>query len=249
MILLVSILTLVNLSACVSIYNKNQDKECDNVLKICLKISTTVLCIKTGTCLCSFIQISESQQISCIFAFFTLWKRVKTHFQRTTCSQIYFCFSSYLLRKPHLFVILTAIGWFIISIQSDLFWHRCLERQAFGTPQMYTLSPLKTNKNACIIRSECTHYAYILLCKQTFQIRSVLVVVYKAIHFCLWEIPPIFTAVLIMSSMIPLTILSLDTNETVGNLSIEFFVALLRLVSRVGPTISKYISDRMSDKT
>ena len=32
MILLVSILTLVNLSACVSIYNKNQDKECDNVL-------------------------------------------------------------------------------------------------------------------------------------------------------------------------------------------------------------------------
>ena len=48
---------------------------------------------------------------------------------------------------------------------------------------------MKTNKNACIIRSECTHYAYILLCKQTFQIRSVLVVVYKAIHFCLWEIP------------------------------------------------------------
>jgi hypothetical protein len=34
---------------------------------------------------------------------------------------------------------------------------------------------MKTSKNACIIRSECTHYAYILLCKQTFQIRSVLV--------------------------------------------------------------------------
>jgi hypothetical protein len=32
---------------------------------------------------------------------------------------------------------------------------------------------MKTSKNACIIRSECTHYAYILLCKQTFQIRSV----------------------------------------------------------------------------
>jgi hypothetical protein len=32
MILVVSILTLVNLSACVSIYNKYQDKECDNVL-------------------------------------------------------------------------------------------------------------------------------------------------------------------------------------------------------------------------
>ena len=34
---------------------------------------------------------------------------------------------------------------------------------------------MKTSKNACIIRSECTHCAYILLCKQTFQIRSVLV--------------------------------------------------------------------------
>jgi hypothetical protein len=47
-------------------------------------------------------------------------------------------FTSYLLRKPHLFVILTAIGWFIVNIQSDLFWHRCLERQTFGTPRMYT---------------------------------------------------------------------------------------------------------------
>jgi hypothetical protein len=37
---------------------------------------------------------------------------------------------------------------------------------------------MKMSKNACIIRSECTHYAYILLCKQTFQIRSVLV------HLC-----------------------------------------------------------------
>ena len=65
---------------------------------------------------------------------------VLAHFQRT-CSQIYFRFSSYLLRKPHLFVILTVIGWFIVNIQSDLFWHRCLERQAFDTPRMYTLSP------------------------------------------------------------------------------------------------------------
>jgi hypothetical protein len=38
---------------------------------------------------------------------------------------------------PHL---LTAIGWSIVNIQSDPFWHRCLERQAFGTPRMYTLS-------------------------------------------------------------------------------------------------------------
>jgi hypothetical protein len=41
----------------------------------------------------------------CVF-----YVHVLAHFQRTTCSQIYFRFSSYLLRKPHLFVILTAIG-------------------------------------------------------------------------------------------------------------------------------------------
>jgi hypothetical protein len=72
---------------------------------------------------------------------------VLAHFQRT-CSQIYFRFSSYLLRKPHLFVILTAIRWFIVNIQSDLFWHRCLERQTFGTPRMYTLSPSKSIKGS-----------------------------------------------------------------------------------------------------
>ena len=73
---------------------------------------------------------------------------VLAHFQRTTCSQIYFRFSSYLLRKPHLFVILTAIEWFIVNIQSDLFWHRCLERQAFGTTRIYTLSPSKSIKGS-----------------------------------------------------------------------------------------------------
>ena len=56
--------------------------------------------------------------------------------------------SFYFLRKPHLFVILTAIGWFIVNIQSDLFWHRCLERQTFGTPWMYTLSPSKSIKGS-----------------------------------------------------------------------------------------------------
>ena len=50
--------------------------------------------------------------------------------------------------KPHLFVILTAIRWFIVNIQSDLFWHWCLERQAFGTPRMYTLSPSKSIKES-----------------------------------------------------------------------------------------------------
>jgi hypothetical protein len=58
---------------------------------------------------------------------------VLAHFQRTTCSQIYFRFSSYLLCKPHLFVILTAIGWFIVR---NHWWHyqhaceNCRSRQA-----------------------------------------------------------------------------------------------------------------------
>ena len=91
---------------------------------------------------------------------------ILAHFQRTTCSQIYFRFSSYLLRKPHLFVILNAIGWFIISIQSDLFWHRCLERQAFGTPRMYTLSPSKSIKG-----SNCVEFLKdknVLLCTRLY---------------------------------------------------------------------------------
>jgi hypothetical protein len=95
---------------------------------------------------CFFCELSINNselQISCVFAFFMLWKQVNTnvlsdqsvhimhtyccvnklskfgaylysssvlihvlaHFQRTTCYQIYFRFSSYLLRKPHLFVI------------------------------------------------------------------------------------------------------------------------------------------------
>ena len=105
-------------------------------------------------------------------------------FQGTTCSQIYFRFSSYLLRKPHLFVILNVIGWFIVNIQSDLFWHRCLERQAFGTPRIYMLSPSESIKGSnygeflkdknvllmhdCIIsvqvRSEFGKFAYTAIC-------------------------------------------------------------------------------------
>jgi hypothetical protein len=78
--------------------------------------------------------------------------------------------------KPHLFVILTAIRWFIVNIQSDLFWHRCLERQAFGTPWMYTLSPSKSingifQTQKCIamyttvqVRSEFGKFAYTAIC-------------------------------------------------------------------------------------
>jgi hypothetical protein len=83
-------------------------------------------------------------------------------FQRTTCSQIYFRFSSYLLRKPHLFVILNVIGWFIVNIQSDLFWHRCLERQAFGIPRIYMLSPSESIKGSNY--GEFLKDKYVLLC-------------------------------------------------------------------------------------
>jgi hypothetical protein len=83
----------------------------------------------------------------------SLEKHVLAHFQQT-CSQIYFrlvltYYVNHSLKgAPHLFVILTVIGWFIVNIQSDLFWHRCLERQTFGTPRMYTLSPSKSIKES-----------------------------------------------------------------------------------------------------
>jgi hypothetical protein len=60
---------------------------------------------------------------------------------------MYYQIRVYTLRI-HLFVILTAIGWFVVNIPSDLFWHRCLERQALCTPRMYTLSPSKSIKGS-----------------------------------------------------------------------------------------------------
>jgi hypothetical protein len=36
----------------------------------------------------------------------------------------------------------------IIRSECIHFWHRCLERQAFGTPQKYTLSPSKSIKGS-----------------------------------------------------------------------------------------------------
>jgi hypothetical protein len=113
---------------------------------------------------------------------------VLAHFQRT-CSQIYFRFSSYLLRKPHLFVILTAIGWFIVNIQSDLFWHRCLERQAFGTPRMYTLSPLKSIKGSNY--GEFLKDKNVLLCTRLYKyapnFESLLTQQYVCIMCTLWS--------------------------------------------------------------
>ena len=114
---------------------------------------------------------------------------VLAHFQRTTCSQIYFRFSSYLLRKPHLFVILTTIGWFIVNIQSDLFWHWCLERQAFGTPRMYALSPSKSIKRSNY--GEFLKDKNALLCtrlyKYTPNLESLLTQQYVCVMCTLWS--------------------------------------------------------------
>jgi uncharacterized membrane protein YhaH (DUF805 family) len=114
---------------------------------------------------------------------------VLAHFQRTTCSQIYFRFSSYLLRKPYLFVILTSIGWFIINIQSDLFWHRCLERQAFGTPRKYMLSPSKSVKGSNY--GEFLKDSNVLLCTQLYKyapnLESLLTQQYVCIMCTLWS--------------------------------------------------------------
>jgi hypothetical protein len=72
----------------------------------------------------------------------SLEKHVLAHFQQT-CSQIYFRFSSYLSRKP----LLKRSTAFICNIDRNwIFWHRCLERQTFSTPRMYTLSPSKSIK-------------------------------------------------------------------------------------------------------
>ena len=114
---------------------------------------------------------------------------VLAHFQWTTCSQIYFRFSSYLLRKPHLFVILTAIGWFIVNIQSDLFWHRCLERQAFCTPRMYTLSPSKNIKGSNY--GEFLKDKNVLLCTRLYKyapnLESLLTQQYVCVMCTLWS--------------------------------------------------------------
>ena len=114
---------------------------------------------------------------------------VLAHFQRTTCSQIYFRFSSYLLRKPHLFVILTKIGWFIINIQSDLFWHRCLERQTFSTPQMYMLSPSKSIKGSNY--REFLKDKNVLLCTRLYKyapnLESLLTQQYVCVMCTLWS--------------------------------------------------------------
>ena len=90
--------------------------------------------------------------------------------------------------KPHLFVILTAIGWFIVNIQSYLFWHRCL-RQAFGTPRMYTLSPSKSIKGSNY--GEFLKDKNVLLCTRLYKyapnLESLLTQQYVCVMCTLWS--------------------------------------------------------------
>jgi hypothetical protein len=94
-----------------------------------------------------------------------------------------------LLRKPHWFVILTAIGWFIVNIQADLFWHRCLERKTFGTPRMYTLSPSKSIKESNY--REFHKDNNVLLCTRLYKyapnLESLLTQQYVCVMCTLWS--------------------------------------------------------------
>jgi hypothetical protein len=96
---------------------------------------------------------------------------------------------TYLLRKPHWFVILTAIGWFIVNIQEDLFWHRCLERKTFGTPRMYTLSPSKSIKESNY--REFHKDNNVLLCTRLYKyapnLESLLTQQYVCVMCTLWS--------------------------------------------------------------
>jgi hypothetical protein len=110
-------------------------------------------------------------------------------FSTNNVFQIYFRFSSYLLCKPHLFVILSAIGWFIVNIQSDLFWYRCFERQAFGTPRKYTLSPSKSIKGSNY--GEFLKDKNVLLCTRLYKyapnLESLLTQQYVYVMCTLWS--------------------------------------------------------------
>ena len=81
------------------------------------------------------------------------------------------------------------IGWFIVNIQSDLFWHRCLERQAFCTPRKYTLSPSKSIKWSNYW--EFLKDKNVLLCTRLFKyapnLESLLTQQYVCVMCTLWS--------------------------------------------------------------
>jgi hypothetical protein len=82
-----------------------------------------------------------------------------------------------------------VIGWFIVNIQSDLLWHRCLERQAFCTPRKYTLSPSKSIKWSNYW--EFLKDKNVLLCTRLFKyapnLESLLTQQYVCVMCTLWS--------------------------------------------------------------
>ena len=78
--------------------------------------------------------------------------------------------------------------WFIINIQSDLFWHRCLESQTFGTPRMYTLSPSKSNYREFLRQNVLLMYTTVLSAyKYAPNLESLLTQQYVCVMYTLWS--------------------------------------------------------------
>jgi hypothetical protein len=100
----------------------------------------------------------------CVFAFFTLWKRVKTHVlsdQSVHITHTYCCVSK--------------------------LW--CLERQAFGTPRKYTLSPSKSIKGSNY--GDFLKDKHVLLCTRLYKyapnLESLLTQQYVCVMCTLWS--------------------------------------------------------------
>ena len=83
--------------------------------------------------------------------------------------------------KLHLFVILTSIGWFIVNIQSDLFWHQCLERQA----DVYALSFEKYKGKQ--LREISQRQKCIVMYKYVPNLESLLTQQYVCVRCTLWS--------------------------------------------------------------
>jgi hypothetical protein len=89
--------------------------------------------IRTSASTCFFRFNLKTKHVDFIHSFACQCHVYYTKYYNATCNAV----------NPHLFKTaficnIGAIGWFIINIQLDLFWHQCLGRQAFDTPRMYT---------------------------------------------------------------------------------------------------------------
>ena len=141
------------------------------VLTMSSMIPLTILSLDTDETVRNF-SIKFSVALLCLVAHLFMFLLI---FNEQRVPKITFVLVLTYYVKLHLFVILTVIGWFIINIQSDLFWHRCLGRQAFGTPRMYTLSPSKSIKgsNYGEFLNDKKMYCYVHDCTSTLQIWKV----------------------------------------------------------------------------